>query len=129
LAGGITVGTYPLISYGNGVIGGAGFSAFTLALPPGVTATLVDNTATSPPQIELQVTAVVPEIWTGAVNGNWDINTTANWRVGASPTVFANSALVQFDDTVGSGPTTVNLATTVLPGSVTVSNYTDRKSV
>ncbi|MBK1881823.1 hypothetical protein JIN85_05320 [Luteolibacter pohnpeiensis] len=54
---GATPGTYPLIYY-NGSIGGDGMSAFNLTPTPGITATLVNNSATS--SVDLVVTAVEP---------------------------------------------------------------------
>ena len=45
-------------------------------MPPGVSATLLNNTANS--SIDLNLTAVPGFRWTGAVNGDWDF-ATANW--------------------------------------------------
>jgi autotransporter-associated beta strand protein len=57
---GWTVGTFALIDY-SGAIGGIGFAALNLVgLPPGVTATLVDNVANS--SVDLNVTAAPPAI-------------------------------------------------------------------
>jgi autotransporter-associated beta strand protein len=62
------------------------------------------------------------DVWTGAVNGNWDTYT-MNWRSLAmgTNTNFADGSPVLFNDTA-IGPTTVNLTTNVFPGSVTFSN-------
>jgi autotransporter-associated beta strand protein len=119
----LSVGTYNLINYTN--FTGSGFSAFALApLPPGESAYLTNNTAASPKVIQLVVTAIAPQIWSGAVNGNWDINTTANWKLNSVATNYFNAEPVLFDDTVGGGQTAVNLVTNVQPNSVTVSNNT-----
>ena len=56
--------------------------------------------------------------WNGNINGNWDA-TTANWLAGG-PAVYANGEFVQFLNGAATG--TVNLTTTLTPGSVTVSN-------
>ena len=58
--------------------------------------------------------------WNGNINGNWDINSTANWLLGATPTVYTNGAAVNFGD--GASTTAVSLTTTLQPASITVSN-------
>jgi fibronectin-binding autotransporter adhesin len=58
--------------------------------------------------------------WTGAVNGNWDVLTTANWTDGAAQQ-FATGDAVTFDD--GAAVKTVVLPTTlVAPSSITFNN-------
>lgn len=59
-------------------------------------------------------------VWTGSLNANWDINATANWQSNASPFVYLDGDQVFFGDT--SSVTNVNLANTVEPGSLMVSN-------
>lgn len=115
LSGGLLTGNqYPLIrftSYNNG-------GTFTLgSLPVGVTANLVTNGGNT---IALNVTAAVPAIWTGVTDNNWDINTTTNWTISASPAKYLDGQAVQFDDT--SSRTNVNLTTTVSPGAMTVNS-------
>lgn len=65
--------------------------------------------------------------WRGdGVNNFWDIATTANWRNGATPTLYGDTALVTFDDS-GSNNPTIYLTQTLLPGAVTFNatkNYT-----
>ena len=118
----LAVGTYNLINYTT--LSGS-FTAFTLgALPPGTVAHLNNNTAATPKVIQLVVTAIAPQVWSGAVNTNWDIATTANWKLNTVSTNYHDFSPVLFDDTVGSGQTTVNLATNVQPSVVTVSNIT-----
>src|SRR5581483_11999665 len=60
--------------------------------------------------------------WDGAVNGNWDTNTT-NWKTNpATATTFFNqNDFVTFDDTK-SGTSTVSLMLPLKPGSIIVSN-------
>jgi len=119
----LAVGTYNLINYTT--ISGVGFSAFTLgALPPGTTASLVNNTAATPKVIQLVVSAIAPQIWSGAVNTNWDIATTLNWKLNSAATNYHDFSPALFDDSVGSGQTAVNLAANVQPSSLTVSNIT-----
>lgn len=65
--------------------------------------------------------------WRGDGAGNlWDIATTANWRDGATPTLYGDTALVTFDDS-GSNSPTIFMTQTLLPGAVTFNatkNYT-----
>lgn len=57
--------------------------------------------------------------WTGATDGNWDINATQNWNNGAA-TNFFNLDSVTFDDTGANKD--VNLVSEVAPVSLTVNN-------
>jgi autotransporter-associated beta strand protein len=61
------------------------------------------------------------DIWTGKNGTSWDF-ATLNWTSLGSPTTFINGAPVRFDDT--SSNSIVNLTTSLLPASVTVSNNT-----
>lgn len=65
--------------------------------------------------------------WRGDGAGNlWDIATSANWRDGATPTLYGDTALVTFDDS-GSNSPTIFMTQTLLPGAVTFNatkNYT-----
>jgi autotransporter-associated beta strand protein len=124
---GVVVGQYPLLHY-TGTLGGDGFSAFNLAqLPPRATATLVNNTTGH--SIDLNITAIDMPKWTGAVDANWDINSTSNWKEVNSGKVttylepFTPGDAVLFDDTAV-GNTTVALNTTVNPSLVTANNAT-----
>lgn len=72
------IGTYHLIDY-QGDIQGAGFNAFMLgSLPPGMTASLINNLTDR--SIDLSVThgAITTSVWTGS---GWDNkwSTTSNW--------------------------------------------------
>lgn len=68
------------------------------------------------------------DVWNGVPSGNWD-TTTLNWTSSGSPASYADITSagvgdnVTFDDTA-TGTTTVNLTTTVSPGSVTFNNTT-----
>lgn len=119
IVGAITgIGQYPLVQYLGGE---SGAGAITLGtLPNGVSATLVDDHASS---VYLNVTAtpVQTEIWTGSANGNWDVNSTVNWRIGATPSKWTEANIATFDDSA-SGTTTVTLTTTVHPSVVAFSN-------
>ena len=63
--------------------------------------------------------------WGGAGgNGNWDVNTTANWTNNGLAAKYFNGDAVAFNDFGLSPNSTVSLNTTVTPGSVTFSNDT-----
>ena len=112
-----TTGSYPLISYGAE----SGSGSITLgSLPSGVSATLVDDHLST---VSLNVTAtpVQTETWNGTPNGNWDINNTANWLVGATPSKWAEANIASFGDTAA-GTTAITLNTIVHPSIVTFNN-------
>lgn len=116
-------GQYPLIAY-NSLGGVAGFNGLSLQAPAGTTATLANNTATSPNTIDVIITAS-QLTWDGDPNGDWDIGITANWKSRGLSTTYSETAgvgdRVLFDDTA-SGATTVNLTTTLSPLGITVNN-------
>jgi len=126
----LSVGEFPLISY-TGSIGGTGTLVLG-TLPARVTANLDTSV---PNEIQLDVTNFQIPVWTGAINGNWDIDDgsgtvgTLNWRVGTNtPTGYYQGGAVGtdsviFDDTA-TGTKTVNLTTTLTPISITVNNDT-----
>ncbi|MBN8457587.1 MAG: autotransporter-associated beta strand repeat-containing protein [Verrucomicrobia bacterium] len=115
VSGAMETGSYPIIDY-TGVIGGAGYAAFQLGtLPRGVVATLShDETNT---RVMLNVTAVNPVLWTGNIDGVWDIGTTENWSFDGNDSTFIQGDVVRFDDTAFE--TNVSIAAPVSPGSVT----------
>ena len=110
-------------------IQGDGGTAFVLGtLPPNVTATLVNDTTNN--SIDLDITSAPVALgqltWSGLANGvsngNWDIGVTPNWLLAAGgASDYQNLNPVVFDDTA-TGATTINLAASVDPSSVTVSN-------
>jgi fibronectin-binding autotransporter adhesin len=112
------LGQFPLVQYGNRT----GSGTFVLGtLPVGVMAAIVNNTANN--SIDLNITGVNLPRWDGQAGGNWDIGLTANWvNIGTGqPTTYGEGNKVLFDDNA-QGVTTVNLVTTVNPGSVTANN-------
>jgi autotransporter-associated beta strand protein len=113
----LTPGQIVLVDY-DGVIGG-GFQ-FTLgSLPPGVAATLVNNTANS--SIDLNITAVPGFIWTGATSGDWDYST-QNWidQQTGLPATYADGFPVTFPDVAANG--NLNLVAFPSPTAIIVSN-------
>ncbi|MEI6076970.1 MAG: autotransporter-associated beta strand repeat-containing protein, partial [Verrucomicrobiota bacterium] len=112
----LTIGaSYPLFS---------GYTSGTLALgtqPSAVSGQLVDNSGT----IYYQVTNVAINVWTAAVNTNWD-TVTANWTNSLGGNKFGSGAPAQFDDTAnGSSPLLVNITnSSVTSGPIIVTNAT-----
>ena len=120
IGGNLAAGSsYPLIAYTT--LAGSGSYALGV-LPAGVAGNLSTNSNT----IYFNVTGVTNTVWSGAVNGTWDINTTANWtNTGTLGNTYINGSPVQFDDT-GLNTTTISnsTATTLSPISVLVTNNT-----
>jgi autotransporter-associated beta strand protein len=75
---------------------------------------------TDPGYIDLQYTNDFP-IWTGAVNGNWDTQTTSNWKLASngSTTTFYQLDNVVFNDTAGTKTVVSINGADVNPSSVT----------
>lgn len=116
---GLSVGQFALIDY-NALSGG--FTSFTLGtLPPGVSATLVNNTANS--SIDLQITSAPGLRWTGANGTAWDFST-ANWfDDGTGASGFYNDGYpTRFVDGAVTG--NVELMSTFFPASLLISNNT-----
>lgn len=59
-------------------------------------------------------------VWSGSVNGDWDIFTTDNWLIGASATNYTDGDIVYFLD--NGANRTINITTDVNPGDTYVSN-------
>ncbi len=102
------------------------FNFNPLKLAAGYAGYLSNNVANN--SIDLVLTSgggpMVPLVWEGNVNGNWDILTTSNWANStnlASAQPFENTGSVLFNDSA-TGTTNVALQSTLLPASVTVSN-------
>lgn len=127
---GLTTGTFKLIDY-TGAIGGTGFNGLSFSTDiPRIIASLVNNTAGT--SVDLNISGIDKPKWTGAVNANWDIDNgtgtgTPNWREVISGNVTrylqvpSGSDSVIFDDSA-TGPTAVNLTTTLTPSGVLVNN-------
>lgn len=70
----------------------------------------------------LDVAAGIALTWTGATNGNWDVDTTANWQDAlANPEMFYWLDSVTFNETGSATQPTVTLTQEVRPLQVTVS--------
>jgi autotransporter-associated beta strand protein len=113
---------------GTGTLNASGIATFTTsALSVGTHAvTAVYNSVSS--GFVGQVVNLATDTWTGAVNGTWDINTTANWSLlgGAASYLDGNNALI---DDSATGTTALALDTRVSPAAVTISNTTKSYSL
>lgn len=118
----LTNGAYRLINYTGTLSGSAGSLIISGFTQPGKVAFASDA---APGQINLVVATAGGSsiVWQG--NGtNWDVETSFNWLNGAVSTQYINGDLVTFNNT-GIAQPNVNLATAVLPGSVTVDSTSD----
>jgi autotransporter-associated beta strand protein len=120
---------FPLIKYTGTAL--PNVANFVLNTPPGVVATLVNNTANT--SIDVLITSAPRSLtWYGAGGTNWDF-VTINWKNGLTDTLyqqFTNGSViagdgVRFDDTltndfVNPQPLTINLTSTFFPFPVTV---------
>ena len=108
-------GVYPLITFTGTRSGTPPTTAF--ALPNGVAGTITTNANT----LFLNVTGgSYQDVWTGAANTNWDIAASVNWKTNGTAATYADGDNVLFDDS--SSVNTINIAATVSPSSITVSN-------
>jgi autotransporter-associated beta strand protein len=123
--------SYPLIQYNASYPVSA--SAFTLAVPPHINASL--GTGSAPNTIYLNVTTLDQPMHWAAGSGTWDINDSANtvWKDSGGNLEYYEQLgplgdNVVFSDTdSGTSPITVTLNSIVLPSSVTnnsTKNYT-----
>jgi len=116
--GTLPAGRYTLFNYTGSLTGGAANLAIAGA---GTTRqTFSFDTATSG-AVAVNVSGSAANlVWTGGNAANaWDVNTTQNWKNGASADKFFNLDNVTFDDT-GSNTPAINITGTVSPGSLTV---------
>jgi autotransporter-associated beta strand protein len=99
------------------------FANLNLELSGLVTGVLVNNTSNS--SVDLEILTISTNKWSGAINGDWDINTTSNWVLSPAntPKKYLQPGIpgeaVNFDD-AAIGTKTVNLTTTLSPGAIKV---------
>ncbi|MGV3532714.1 MAG: beta strand repeat-containing protein [Chthoniobacteraceae bacterium] len=116
----IEVGTYKLLQYGAG-----GTPNLVLGAPgtyPHMTATLEHDTVAR--RFDLDVTAVDSLIWSGAIDGAWNVNATANFKLASNPATsapFFQSDSVLFDDTGAANPI-ITAAGQIRVGDLTFDN-------
>ena len=124
LNGDFANGTYRLFDYFGFLNGDT--TGFTVSGPIAQSrrSLIFDNSVAN--QINLVVGGTTPAslqwVGDGAAN-NWDVKTTADWRIGASPEMFYYLDNAVFDDT-GSASPSVNLVGSLVPTTVTVNNET-----
>jgi fibronectin-binding autotransporter adhesin len=111
---------FPLIAY-NGSIAGA-FNVGISNLPGTYQGFISNNTANS--SIDLVLTTGPNSIsslqWIGAANGNWDFSS-LDWTNGSSFVAYFDGAAVVFGDSA-TGPTGINIPTTVSPAGMIFNN-------
>jgi len=122
-------GTYTVIDYEGGIMGGVLTNIALGAFAPRAVMSLAENVANS--SVDLVVSDVGEALrWTGLQGANWDISATTNWvtQSGGLPSLYLQPGpvgdRVVFDDSA-SANFTVNLATSLAPASVTVDNSTN----
>jgi len=119
-------GTYPLIKYTGSLSLTGSLPATPVALPAGVTGTIVNDPTHK--SIDLVVTVgngAPAQVISWAVNnGTWDINTTPNWDdINGNLVNFLNGqATLLNDGATLPSPIAVELDSTVNPAGVTVNN-------
>ena len=119
--GSFAVGNYTLITNQNATLTGTAAGNLVVQVPRGITATLDD--ATFPGSLLVNISGVstpVLNIWTGAVNGDWDVNATANWATNGVADTFFNLDNVLFNDSTATA--TINIPVGVSPFSTLISN-------
>jgi autotransporter-associated beta strand protein len=121
-------GTYDLISYGGGSIGGGGFAQFALGTVTGASPRQSVALGDSGTAITLTVGADDFPYWVGDGDGKWNPATISNWKLlsNNSATTFLAADNVLFNDGAsGAGPINVDIdAANVTPGSTTFDNST-----
>ncbi len=122
----LVAGSFPLIKYTT--LGGAGFGALNLILPPRAAASLVDNPGNS--SVDLNIASIDYPRWTGANGSAWD-TATQNWKeIGSGNATnyiegtAGGSDAVLFDNDPSVLGNVVNLSSTLSPAAVTVNNPT-----
>ena len=113
---------FAVLKYGT--LSGLGFAGLSPTLPnPHYSAILIDDSANS--QVKLKITGSDSLIWTGATNGNWDVNATPNWKLvsalpGTTASNFYDFDVITFDDSSSVGA--VTLSGVIKPADITVNN-------
>ncbi|MCW1914050.1 autotransporter-associated beta strand repeat-containing protein [Luteolibacter sp. GHJ8] len=120
-------GTYPLIDGAATMAANPAPALNLVGLPPGSRQTFAvqrQSSGGSPAFVNLVVSGTPPAslVWSGTAGGGlWDLDTTANFTSGPTPTFFNLDAVI-FDDSSPVG--TVMLNGTLQPRAITISNST-----
>jgi autotransporter-associated beta strand protein len=119
-------GTYDLISYGGGIINGAGFAQFALGTITGASQRQTTNFSDSGTAITLTLGPDDAPFWDGSGNGKWNLAAVNNWKLSSSSaaTLYLEKDNVLFDDAaLGSGPILVDIdVANVSPSSTIFDN-------
>ena len=116
----IANGTYPLLNYAGA---SPGLGAFVAALPGHMTGSIVDTGSS----FALEVTGNDRVVWTGGVDGKWDVNTTENWKLetgGGAAKYLEYDSVVFGDGPLGAGGSTISVTGNVTPAAVSFTNTT-----
>ena len=116
-------GTYDLIKYGSFVGTSADFKVGTvIGMSTRQSATVVNDVSNSALAINV-VGNAGNLLWRGSNSNNWSTGSTGNWLNNAAADDFYNGDLVTFDDSVGGGPTVINVDSSgVIVGAVAFNN-------
>jgi autotransporter-associated beta strand protein len=120
LQGGLSVGTYTLLTSTGGFTGSAGNLTLNFGARGTPPALVVNGNAL---QLNVTSNAGASLVWTGSVDGNWNVNTTSNWLNAGSPDKFFQLDGVKFDNSATNFA--VALVGSLAPNSVLVDNTTD----
>ncbi len=120
-AAALQVGRYKLISYAGLENGSAANMSISYS---GSQSVSLDDSVAGEVDLVVSPAPITKLSWKGDGSQNaWDINATANWLNGPTPSVFTNGTSVTFTDSGSKNPP-VNLVTTVQPLSLLISNNT-----
>lgn len=121
-------GTYDLISYGGGSIGGGGFAQFALGTVSGASVRQGPVLGNSGSAITLTVGPDDAPYWSGGGTGKWNLSATGNWKLtsnNGATTFLASDNVVFNDSATGAGPILVDIdLANVSPSNTTFDNST-----
>ena len=112
-------GSYTIVTASSPITYGVMPTVTPIANPLIRPTTYALDTASDANALKLNVTGGAKTLnWTGATNGDWDINATTNWNDGAVAEKFFNGDLVTFPSAAANR--NITLAAAVQPGSMSV---------
>jgi fibronectin-binding autotransporter adhesin len=126
LSGAAESGTFALVTANGGLALNGNSISSNVTVGGGGLSRLSGTVSETASQIDLIVNGNPANLtWTGAADSTtWDVDNTKNWTSNATtnPDVFFQFDNVTFDNTAPTSADTVNITTTVEPGSVTFNN-------
>jgi len=114
--------TVPLISYTS--VASPVFNGMYIIPPAGsYVKSIVDNTLDKTIDVTFTDEPPIVIVWRGYTNNVWDLST-RNWvtQTGGVVTNYSDGFSVVFDNTVGAGPTSIDIPAAVTPGQVAAAN-------